>query len=62
MSPEDHENKQRIRKENPFCDAAPELYEAIPIEEAKQDPRYKHFFKPEDDWRLPDGNDKNEFS
>lgn len=45
----------RIRQENPFCDAAPEIFGAMPIEEARL--RYPWFFMAEDEWRLPTKDD-----
>lgn len=52
------DNLEEIRKTNPFCNAAPEIYGAMPIEEARKDPRYAHFFRPEDEWRLPIKDEK----
>lgn len=46
------EELAKIRTENPFCDAAPEIFGAMTLEDARK--KYPHFFRAEDDWRLKD--------
>lgn len=45
------DNEHRIEKENPFCDAAPGLFGAMPIEEARR--KYPELFPKDQEWRLP---------
>lgn len=46
---------QKIRRENPFCDAAPELFGAMSVQDAQI--KYPHLFLEKDDWRLPTKDD-----
>ena len=42
---------EKIRRENPFCNNAPEIFGAMPIEEARK--KFPELFLPQDEWRLP---------
>ena len=48
-TPIKHEKPEHVSYEE-WCNN-PEKFGGIPLEEAKR--LYPHFFKPEDDWRLP---------
>lgn len=44
-----------LRRSNPFCYHAPEIFGMMTLEQAKE--AYPHFFELEDNWRLPTPED-----